>query len=90
MRFVSRRNIGSPYRTKKTKPLNNTEDTKMSYETWREDLKKNFEESLNSIKRLCENSSSNMDEICRMQISLLMSLYDYTIHEIVRYKMVDI
>lgn len=81
------RKIGSPKRYIKIKYK---KDTKMSYETWREDLKTNFKESLDGIKKLSENTNINVDEIHRMQLSLLMSLYDYTIHEIVRYKMVDI
>ena len=81
------RKLSSPERFQNTK---SQKDIRVNYKTWRNDLKESFVENLDIIKKLQDRNIQDVMEICRMQISLLMSLYDYTIHEIVRYKMVDI
>lgn len=81
------RKLSSPERFQNSK---SQKDIRVNYKTWRNDLKESFVENLDIIKKLQDRNIQDVMEICRMQISLLMSLYDYTIHEIVRYKMVDI
>lgn len=61
---------------------------KIKQSTWRKDLPISFKENLDIINNLITIDSN--DEILRVQISFLMSLYDYTIHEIIKYKMIDI
>lgn len=57
--------------------------------TWKKDLTTSFIENLSMIKKLIIIDENN-EEIFRVQVSFLMSLYDYTIHEIIKYKMIDI
>lgn len=61
---------------------------KINQSTWRKDLSDAFKESLNITKSL-RNTGNSSEEIFRVQISFLMSLYDYTIHEVIKYKAVD-
>ena len=61
---------------------------KINQNTWRKDLSDTFKENLSIIKSL-RNTGNSIEEIFRIQVSFLMSLYDYTIHEVIKYKAVD-
>lgn len=61
---------------------------KINQSTWRKDLSDTFKENLSIIKSL-RNTGNSTEEIFRVQVSFLMSLYDYTIHEVIKYKAVD-
>lgn len=64
--------------------------TRIFPESWREDLKKIFEEQLEKVISVRSSDTGYNEEILRMKISSMMSLYDYTIHEIVKYRLVEI
>lgn len=85
------RNFSEPGRIEKAiekKPLMITQ------KDWRKSLESHFVENLKIIEKqgllINKLELREGDEILRSQISFLMSLYDYTIHEIVKYKMIDI
>ena len=60
----------------------------ISQGNWREYLNKEFSKSIEIIKDYSNISES--EDILRTQLSFLMSLYDYLIHEVLKYKMLDI
>ena len=48
-----------------------------------------FNEQLEIIKKFESNDEREQD-ILRMKISLLMSLYDYIIHEVIKYRLLEL